>query len=147
MESKGEKVLPNFYFKKFKYSWHAIFSFRHTTWFHMGFFFQIFYFWLSFLFRLKKINICYKVDLVVLWFHLLFFLSGTLFTSPSVLNDLSRSILGCKILPFSTLKMSCHSLLSCSFVADKLLGFSFIWLVVFLLLVSVFKFCHFNYNM
>lgn len=44
-----------------------------------------------------------------------FFLYGPLFIFPSIFNDSlsGQSILGCKILPFSKLNISCHFFLAC----------------------------------
>ena len=50
-----------------------------------------------------------------------FCLSEKLFVSPSVLNKtLARySNLGCRFFPFSTLNISCHSLLACRVSAER----------------------------
>ena len=44
-----------------------------------------------------------------------FCMSGKLFISPSILNEIlaGYSNLGCRFFPFSTLNISCHSLLAC----------------------------------
>ena len=71
---------------------------------------------LVFLDYISPFNICFKAGLVVLN-SLNFCLSEKLFISPSVLNEiLTRySNLGCRFFPFSTLNISCHSLLAFSF--------------------------------
>ena len=50
-----------------------------------------------------------------------FCLSEKLFISPSILNEIiSRySDLGCRFFPFSTLNISCHSLLDCRVSAER----------------------------
>ena len=50
-----------------------------------------------------------------------FYLSGKLFISPSILNEiLARySNLGCRFFPFSTLNIACHSLLACRVSAES----------------------------
>ena len=65
-------------------------------------------------------NICYKDGLVVLNF-LNFCLSEKLFISPSILNEiLARySNLGCRFFLFSTLNISCHSLLACRVFSER----------------------------
>ena len=64
-------------------------------------------------------NICCKADLVVLN-SLNFCLSEKLFISSSILNEILASYnnLGCRFFPFSTLNISCHSLLACS-ISDE----------------------------
>ena len=51
-----------------------------------------------------------------------FFLSEKLFISPSILNEIlaSCSNLGCRFFPFSTLNISCHSLLASGVSAERL---------------------------
>ena len=65
-------------------------------------------------------NICCEAGLVVLN-SLNFCLSENLFISPSILNEiLARySNLGCKFFLFSTLNISCHSLLACRASAER----------------------------
>ena len=60
-----------------------------------------------------ELNICCKTGLVVLD-SLNFCLSEKLFVSPSILNEIlaGYSNLGCIFFPFSTLNISCHSLLA-----------------------------------
>jgi len=72
----------------------------------------------SFLFLdyITSFNICCKAGLVVLN-SLNFCLSEKLLISPSFFNEIldGDSNLGCKIFPFSSLNISCHCLLACSF--------------------------------
>ena len=65
-------------------------------------------------------NICCKAGLVVLN-SLNFCLSEKLFISPSILNEtlVKYSNLGCRFFPFSTLNISCHSLLACRVSAER----------------------------
>ena len=65
-------------------------------------------------------NICCKAGLVVLN-SLNFCLSEKLFISPSILNEIlaGYSNLGCRCFPFSTLNISCHSLLACRAFAER----------------------------
>ena len=83
---------------------------------------------LVFLDYINPFNICCKAGLMVLnSFH--FCLSEKLLISPLILIEiLSRySNLGCRLFPFSTLNISCHSLLVCRVSAErsavKLMGF------------------------
>ena len=71
---------------------------------------------LLFLNYLNPFNICCKAGLVVLN-SLNFCLSEKLLISPLILNEIlaGYSNLGCTFFPFSTLNISCHSLLACSF--------------------------------
>ena len=77
---------------------------------------------------ISPFNICCKASLVVLN-SLKFCLSEKLLISPSVLNKIlaGYSNLGCRFFPFSTLTISCHSLLACRVSAErsavKLMGF------------------------
>ena len=73
-----------------------------------------------FLDYISPFNICCKAGLVVLN-SLNFCLSKKLFISPSILNEiLARySNLGCRFFPFSTLNISCHSLLECRVSAER----------------------------
>ena len=50
-----------------------------------------------------------------------FCLSEKLFISPSILNEILAgcSNLGCRFSPFSTLNISCHSLLACRVSAER----------------------------
>ena len=75
---------------------------------------------LVFLVYVSSFNICCKAGLVVLN-SLNFCLSEKLFISPSILNEiLARySNLGCRFFPFSTLHISCHSLLACRVFAER----------------------------
>ena len=65
-------------------------------------------------------NICFKAGLVVLN-SLNFCLSEKLFISPSILNEIlpGYNNLGCRFFPFSTLNISCHSLLTCRVSAER----------------------------
>ena len=73
-----------------------------------------------FLDYISPFNICCKAGLVVLNF-LNFCLSEMFFISPSILNEIlaSCSNLGCRFFPFSTLNISCHSLLACIVPAER----------------------------
>ena len=79
---------------------------------------------------IRPFNICCKAGLVVLN-SLNFCLSEKLLISPSILNEILARYrnLGCKISPFSTLNISCHSLLACRVSAErsavKHMGFPF----------------------
>ena len=76
---------------------------------------------LVFLYYISLFNICCKDGLVVLN-YLNFCLSEKLFISPSIFNEiLARySNLGCRFFPFSTLNISCHSLLAYRVYAERL---------------------------
>ena len=78
------------------------------------------FFLLIFLDHISPFNICCKAGLVVLN-SLNFWLSEKLLISPSILNEiLARySNLGCRFFPFSTLNISCHSLLACRVSAER----------------------------
>ena len=69
---------------------------------------------------ISPFNICCKAGLLVLN-SLDFCLSEKLFISPSILNAIlgSYSNLGCSFFPFSTLNISCHSLLACRVSAER----------------------------
>ena len=69
----------------------------------------------------RPFNICCKASLVVLN-SLNFCLSEKLLISPSILNEIlaGYSNLGCRFFPFSTLNISCHSLLACRVSAENL---------------------------
>ena len=73
-----------------------------------------------FLDYISPFNICCKAGLLVLN-SLNFCLSEKLLISPSILNEiLARySNLGCRFFPFSTLNISCHSLLACRVSAER----------------------------
>ena len=75
---------------------------------------------LIFLDYISRFYSCCKAGSVVLN-SLNFCLSEKLLISPSVLNEiLARSSnLGCRFSPFSTLNISCHSLLACRISAEK----------------------------
>ena len=75
---------------------------------------------LVFLYYISPFNICYKAGLVVLN-SLKFCLSEKLFISRSILNEIlaGYSNLSCRFFPFSTLKISCHSLLACRVSAER----------------------------
>ena len=78
---------------------------------------------LVFLDYISPFNICCKAGLVVLNSPK-FCLSGKLFISPSILNEiLARdSNLGCRFFPFNTLNISCHSLRACRVSVEKSAG-------------------------
>ena len=65
-------------------------------------------------------SICCKAGLVVLN-SLNFCLSIKLWISPSILNEIFArySNCGCRFFPFSTLNISCHSLLTCRVSAER----------------------------
>ena len=76
---------------------------------------------LVFIGYVSPLSICCKAGLVVLN-SLNFCLSMKLFISPSILNDIvaRSSNLGCRFCSFSTLNISCHSLLACRVFTEKL---------------------------
>ena len=76
---------------------------------------------LVFLDYISPFNICCKAGLVVLN-SLNFCLSEELFISASILNEILAGYcnLGCRFSPFSTLNISCHSLLACRVSAEKI---------------------------
>ena len=83
-----------------------------------GSFFRSFYFSV-FLDYISPFNICHKAGLVVLN-SLNFCLSEKLLIFPSILNEiLGYSNLGCRFFPFSTLNISCHSLVAGRFSAER----------------------------
>ena len=65
-------------------------------------------------------NTCCKAGLVVLN-SVNFCLSEKFFISPSILNEIlaKDSNLDCRFFPFSTLNISCHSLLACRVSAER----------------------------
>ena len=75
---------------------------------------------LVFLDYINPFNICCKAGFVVLN-SLNFCLSEKLFISPPILNQiLARySNLGCRCFPFSTLNISCHSILDCRVSGER----------------------------
>ena len=75
---------------------------------------------LVFLHYISPFNICCKAGLVVLN-SLNFCLSEKLFISPSILNEIlaGYSNLGCRFFPFSTLNISCLSLLACRVSTER----------------------------
>ena len=75
---------------------------------------------LVFLDYTNPLKICCKAGLVVLE-SLNFCLFEKLFVSPSILNDIlaGYSNLGCRFFPFSTVNISCHSLLACQVSAER----------------------------
>ena len=75
---------------------------------------------LVFLDYLSPFNICCKAGLVVLN-SLNFCLSEKLFISPSILNEIlaGHSNLGGRFFPFSTVNISCPSLLACRVSAER----------------------------
>ena len=75
---------------------------------------------LVFLDYIRPFNIWYKAGLVVLN-SLNFCLSEKLLISPSILNEVlaGYSNFGCRFFPFSTLNISCHSLLACRVSAQR----------------------------
>ena len=101
---------------------------------------------LVFLDYISPLNICCKAGLVVLN-SLNFSLSEKLLISPSILNEIlaGYSNLGCRFFPFSTLNISCHSILPTQFLLkDQLLsiwGFPCMLLVASPLLFLIFFLC------
>ena len=75
---------------------------------------------LVFLDYISLFNICCKADLVVLN-CLNFCLFEKFFIYPSILNEILARLsnLGCRFFPFSTLNISCHSLLACRVSAGR----------------------------
>ena len=75
---------------------------------------------LVFLDCISSFNICCKAGLVVLN-SLNSCLTEKLFISSSILNEIlaGYSHLGCRFFPFSTLNISCHSLLACRVSAER----------------------------
>ena len=73
-----------------------------------------------FLDYISPFNICYKAGLVVLN-SLDFCLPEKLFISPSILNEILAGYfnLGCRSFPFTTVNISCHSLLACRVSAER----------------------------
>ena len=73
-----------------------------------------------FLDYISPFNICGKPGLVVLK-SLNFWLSEKCFISPSVLNEILASYtkIACRFSPFSTLNISCHSLLAYRVSAER----------------------------
>ena len=69
---------------------------------------------------ISPFNICCKAGLVVLN-SLNFCLSGKLFISPSILNEIlaGYSNLGCRFFPFSNLNIPCYFLLACRVYAER----------------------------
>ena len=78
------------------------------------------FFSLVFLDYISPFTICCEAGLVVLN-SLNFCLSENLFISPSILNEILARYynLGCRFLPFSTLNISCHSLMACRVSAER----------------------------
>ena len=107
---------------------------------------------LIFLDYISPFNICCKAGLVVLN-SLNFCLSKKLFISSSILNEiLARySNPGCRFFPFSTLKISCHSLLVCRVSAERLavkhMGFPLLLLVTSPLLLLRFFLCVYSVSL
>ena len=101
---------------------------------------------LVFLSYISPFNICCKAGLVVLnSFN--FYLSEKLFISPPILSEIlaGYSNLGCIFFPFSTLNISCHSLLACRVSAErsavKRMGFPLYVLVASPSLLLIFFLC------
>jgi len=95
---------------------------------------------------IKHTNICCKAGLVVLNSSKFCF-SEKLFILPSILNEIlvGYSNLGCRFFPFSTLNISCHSLLACRVSAERsavrLWGFPCMLLIPSPLLLLIFFIC------
>ena len=86
----------------------------------LGLILQIIFSFLVFFYYISLFNICCKDGLVVLN-SLNICLSEKLLIIPSVLNEIlaGYSNLSCRFFPFSTLNISCHSLLACRVCAEK----------------------------
>ena len=99
----------------------------------------------SFLFLdyISAFNSCCKAGLVVLN-SLHFCLSEKLLISPSILNEILAGYhnLGCRFFPFSTLNISCHSILACRVSAERssVTCMGFLLYVTFLLLPCCFQY-------
>ena len=87
-----------------------------TVW---GWYFRSFYSFVL-LDYISPFNICCKAGLVVMH-SLNFCFSEKLFISPSILNEILAecSNLFCRFFIFSTLNISCHSLLACRISAER----------------------------
>ena len=73
---------------------------------------------LIFLDYINPFNICCKAGLVVVN-SLNFHLFEKLFISPAIKILAGYKNLGCRFFPFSTLNISCHSLLACRVSAER----------------------------
>ena len=86
-----------------------------------------------------------------------FCLSEKFFVPPSILKDncSGQSILGCRVFPFRTLHISCHSFLACKVSPEKSVDSLLVIHLYMTLFLSfcfqnslfIFNFCHFNYDM
>ena len=76
-------------------------------------------YFLVFLDYISPFKICCKAGLVVL--NSLNFCLSEIFISPSILNEIlaRHSNLDCRFFPFSTLNISCHSLLACRVSVER----------------------------
>ena len=101
---------------------------------------------LVFLDYISSFNICCTAGLVVLN-SLNFCLSEKLFISQSILKEIldGYSNLGCRLFPFSTLNIFCHSFLACRISAErsavKRMGFPLYVSFAFPLLLLIFFLC------
>ena len=99
-----------------------------------------------FLDYISPFSISYKAGLVVLN-SLNFGLSEKLFMFPLILNEIlaGYSNLGCMLFPFSTLNISCHSILTCTVSAErsavKHMGFPLYITWCFSLVLLIFFLC------
>ena len=107
-------------------------------------------FLLLFLDYISPFNICCKAGLVVLN-SLNFCLSEKLLISPSILNEILAGYhnLGCRFFPFSTLNISCHSILACRVSAERssVTCMGFLLYVTFLLLPCCFQYSSFVFRL
>ena len=105
---------------------------------------------LLFLDYISSFNICSETDLALLN-SLNFCLSENLFISPSILNEIlaGYSNLDCRFFPFSTLNISCHSLLACRVSAERssVTCMGFLLYVTFLLLPCCFQYSSFVFRL
>ena len=78
------------------------------------------FFLLTFLDYISPFNVCCKAGFVVLN-SLNFCFSEKFFISPSILSGILARYnnLGCRFFPFSSLNISCHSLLACRVSAER----------------------------
>ena len=92
--------------------------------------------------------------ILVMVHSLNFCLSVKLLISPSILSEILSSLsnLGCRFFSFSTLNISCHSLLTCRVSAERsavnCMGFSLIcYLLLFLAAFNILSLCLISVNL
>ena len=108
---------------------------------------------LVFIGYVSPFTVCCKAGSVVLN-SLNFFLSVKFLISPSILNIIfsEYSNLSCRFFSFSTLNISCHSLLTCRVSAERsavnCMGFSLIcYLLLFLAAFNILSLCLISVNL